>query len=54
VFLPIASLGGGAEHDGVAEAFELGDQASGVGFCVAAHVPVRSEVAVGLVALSIQ
>ena len=34
----------------VTESFQLGDQAAGVGFGVTAHVPVGSEVAVGLVA----
>ena len=33
----------------MAEAFELGDQAAGVGVVVAALEPVRTEVAVGLV-----
>jgi hypothetical protein len=34
----------------VPEAFELGDEPSGLGFVVASAVPVGSEVVVGLVA----
>ena len=34
----------------MAEAFELGDQAAGVGLFMAVLEPVRAEVAVGLVA----
>jgi hypothetical protein len=34
----------------VSEMFELGDEPSGVGFVVAAAVPVGAEVVVGLVA----
>jgi hypothetical protein len=43
-------LGSGVEDHGVSEAFELGDEPFGVGFVVAAGVPVGSEVVVGLVA----
>src|SRR3954464_7445287 len=39
------------ERDGVAEAFELGDEASGLSFGVAARVEVGAGVAVGLAGL---
>jgi hypothetical protein len=39
------------DDHGVSQPFQLGDQPTGVGFVVAAFMPVRAEVGVGLVTL---
>jgi hypothetical protein len=43
-------LGGWIQDHGVPEAFQLGDEPSGVGFVIASAVPIGSQVVIGLVA----